>query len=143
MEQSAIFSNHNHFTLKLLGSNNNEITFKKVCRDIINHLVKMYRESQLDNHKPAYDGRKSLFTAGAIPFNSKVCVVNLTDENRGSSSDSFDWKKREREFKVTIKFASKTDLYHLTRFLRRTQPDCPYETIQALDITLRATSSEK
>lgn len=52
-------------------------------------------------------------------------------------------KKREREFKVTIKFASKTDLYNLTQFLRRMQLDCPYETIQALDVALRATPSEK
>jgi len=51
-------------------------------------------------------------------------------------------KKREREFKVTIKFASQTDLNHLTQFLRRLQLDCPYETIQALDIALRATPSE-
>ncbi|CAI8605934.1 unnamed protein product [Vicia faba] len=111
-------------------------------RDIINQLVKMYQESQLDNHISVYDGRKSLFTTRVLPFNSKVFVVNLTDENRGSTSDSFDWKKREREFKVTIQFSSKTDLYHLTQFLRRMQPDCPYETIQALDIALRATPSE-
>lgn len=51
-------------------------------------------------------------------------------------------KKREREFKVTIKFASKADLHHLVQFLRRLQLDCPYETIQALDIALRATPSE-
>ncbi|KAI5385526.1 hypothetical protein KIW84_072213 [Lathyrus oleraceus] len=101
----------------------------------------MYRESQLDNRIPAYDGRKSLFTAGPLPFTSKVFVVVLTDDNRGSSSDS-DRKKREREFKVTIKFASKTDLYNLTQFLRRMQLDCPYETIQALDVALRATPSE-
>ncbi|XP_058762609.1 protein argonaute 5 [Vicia villosa] len=119
-----------------------EITSKKVCREIINQLVKMYKESQLDNRIPAYDGSKSLYTAGPLPFTSKVFVVNLTDENRGSSSDS-ERKKRDREFKVTIKFATKPDLYHLTQFLRRLQLDCPYNTIQALDIALRATSSEK
>lgn len=59
-----------------------------MCRDIINQLVKMYKESQLDNLIPAYDGSKSLYTAGPLPFTSKVFVVNLTDENRGSSSDS-------------------------------------------------------
>ncbi|KAI5388901.1 protein argonaute 5 [Lathyrus oleraceus] len=139
----------NHFQLQVADrdlhhydvSISPEITSKKVCRDIINQLVKMYRESQLDNRIPAYDGRKSLFTAGPLPFTSKVFVVVLTDDNRGSSSDS-DRKKREREFKVTIKFASKTDLYNLTQFLRRMQLDCPYETIQALDVALRATPSE-
>jgi len=52
-------------------------------------------------------------------------------------------KKREREFRVTIRFASKTDLHHLTQFLARRQLDCPQETIQALDVVLRATPSEK
>jgi eukaryotic translation initiation factor 2C len=65
-----------------------EITSKKVSRDIINQLVKMHRESLLDNRIPAYDGRKSLFTAGPLPFTSKVFVVNLVDEDRGSSSGS-------------------------------------------------------
>ncbi|CAK8576281.1 unnamed protein product [Lathyrus sativus] len=140
----------NHFQLQVADKDlhhydvsiSPEITSKKVCRDIIKQLVKLYLESQLDNRIPAYDGRNSLFTAGPLPFTSKVFVVNLTDENRGSSSDT-DRKKREREFKVTIKFASKTDLYNLTQFLRRMQLDCPYETIQALDIALRATPSEK
>ena len=52
-------------------------------------------------------------------------------------------KKREREFRVTIRFASRTDLHHLGQFLRRRQLDCPYETIQALDVVLRATPSER
>ncbi|XP_045828871.1 protein argonaute 5 isoform X2 [Trifolium pratense] len=118
-----------------------EIPSKKVSRDIINQLVKMHRESLLENRIPAYDGRKSLFTAGPLPFTSKVFVVNLVDEDRGSSSGS-DRKKREREFKVTIRFASKPDIVHLNQFLRRLQPDCPYETIQVLDVALRATPAE-
>lgn len=42
----------------------------------------------LGNLIPAYDGRKSLFTAGPLPFTSKVFVVNLVDGNGGSSSGS-------------------------------------------------------
>ncbi|WJX44066.1 argonaute 5 [Trifolium repens] len=140
----------NHFRLQVADrdlhhydvSISPEITSKKVSRDIINQLVKMHRESVLENRIPAYDGRKSLFTAGPLPFTSKVFVVNLVDEDQGSSSGS-DRKKREREFKVTIRFASKTDIVHLTQFLRRLQPDCPYETIQVLDVALRATPAEK
>lgn len=139
----------NHFQLQVVDKDLHhydvsfapEITSKKVSRDVINQLVKMHQESMLGNRIPAYDGRKSLFTAGPLPFTSKVFVINLVDENKGSSSGS-DKKKREREFKVTIKFASQTDLNHLTQFLRRLQLDCPYETIQALDIALRATPSE-
>ena len=52
-------------------------------------------------------------------------------------------KKREREYRVTIRLASRTDIHHLSQFLRRRQLDCPYETIQALDVVLRATPSER
>lgn len=131
---------------------------------------------------PAYDGRKSLFTSGPLPFESKDFKVKLGDEDEPGSSATptsarcvffknyykgnncyclhkfkhkynfkilcfvyFYWhrKKREREFRVSIRFATKTDLHHLIQFLGRSQLDCPQETIQALDVVLRATPSEK
>jgi len=148
-------------------------------------LVRAHRESILGNRMPAYDGRKSLFTAGPLPFEVKEFKVKLgdNDEPGSSATPTSDWffffliilcviisyclhvfkckyifkisltngqfcfwmhrKKREREFRVTIRFASKTDLHHLTQFLARRQLDCPQETIQALDVVLRATPSEK
>ncbi|XP_047179597.1 protein argonaute MEL1 isoform X2 [Vigna umbellata] len=112
-----------------------EITSKKVSRDVIDLLVRAHRESILGNRMPAYDGRKSLFTAGPLPFEIKEFKVKLGDNDEPR-------KKREREFRVTIRFASKTDLHHLIQFLSRRQLDCPQETIQALDVVLRATPSE-
>ncbi|XP_014494464.1 protein argonaute MEL1 [Vigna radiata var. radiata] len=112
-----------------------EITSKKVSRDVIDLLVRAHCESILGNRMPAYDGRKSLFTAGPLPFEIKEFKVKLGDNDELR-------KKREREFRVTIRFASKTDLNHLTQFLARRQLDCPQETIQALDVVLRATPSE-
>ena len=50
--------------------------------------------------------------------------------------------RRERQFKVAIKLASKADIHHLQEFLRGRQPDIPQETIQALDVVLRALPSE-
>ena len=47
-------------------------------RSIINELVKLYKE-HLDGRLPVYDGRKSLYTAGALPFKSKVFVVKLAN----------------------------------------------------------------
>lgn len=32
---------------------------------------------------PAYDGRKSLYTAGFLPFNSKDFTVKITEEDDG------------------------------------------------------------
>jgi eukaryotic translation initiation factor 2C len=52
-------------------------------------------------------------------------------------------RRKERQFKVAIKYASKVDMYHLKEFLSGRQADAPQETIQILDIVLRASPSEK
>ncbi|GKG19450.1 PAZ domain-containing protein, partial [Tanacetum coccineum] len=49
---------------------------------------------------------------------------------------------REREFKVTIKFAARKELDHLRQFLAGRQQDNPQETIQALDVVLRESASK-
>lgn len=66
------------------------VASKKINREIIGVLVKQYRETHLGSRRPAYDGRKSLYTAGPLPFNSKVFSVKLVenDEAAGSSSQS-------------------------------------------------------
>ncbi|XVF46819.1 hypothetical protein PTKIN_Ptkin03bG0058800 [Pterospermum kingtungense] len=117
-----------------------EITSKKVNRIIIEQLTKLYRASHLGGLSPAYDGRKSLYTAGALPFDSKEFVVKLIDDdqNRRSSSST----RKERQFKVAIKLASKPDLQYLQEFLRGRHFECPQETIQVLDVVLRAKPSE-
>ncbi len=45
--------------------------------------------------------------------------------------------RRERPFKVVIKFASRPDLHHLKQFLAGAQADVPQEALQVLDIVLR------
>lgn len=55
-----------------------EVASMKV--DTINELVTLYRESHLGKCSPAYDGRKSLYTAGSFPFSSKDFVVKLVDK---------------------------------------------------------------
>ncbi|KAF5931098.1 hypothetical protein HYC85_031971 [Camellia sinensis] len=110
-----------------------EVASKKVCRDIISELIASYRESHLGKLWPAYDGRKSLFTAGKLPFISKDFVVKLVDK--------YDQTRREREFKVAIKFAAKADIHHLQEFLRGRQFDAPQETVQVLDVVFRSTPS--
>ncbi|KAL8501279.1 hypothetical protein ACS0TY_020723 [Phlomoides rotata] len=107
-----------------------EVASKKVCRDIMNELVKSYQVSHLGKRMLAYDGRKSCYAAGQLPFASKEFVVKLDDQ------------RREREFKVSIKFASKADLHHLSEFLKGRQHDVPQETLQFLDVVLRETPSK-
>jgi eukaryotic translation initiation factor 2C len=45
--------------------------------------------------------------------------------------------RRERPFKVVIKFAARADLHHLAMFLAGRQADAPQEALQVLDIVLR------
>jgi len=47
-------------------------------------LVRLYRDSHLGKRLPAYDGRKSLYTAGPLPFISKDFRITLVDEDDGS-----------------------------------------------------------
>nr|GMD24125.1 eukaryotic translation initiation factor 2C [Ipomoea batatas] len=110
-----------------------EVLSKKVCRLIMNKLASDYTQTHLGNRMLAYDGGKSVYTAGELPFKSMDFVVKLADD-KGSS-------RREREYKVSIKFATKHSLYHLQQFLQSRQLDAPQETIQVLDVVLRTNPS--
>lgn len=44
-------------------------------------LVKLYKESDLGMRLPAYDGRKSIYTAGELPFSWKEFTIRLIDED--------------------------------------------------------------
>ncbi|KAM0822177.1 hypothetical protein ACQ4PT_071667 [Festuca glaucescens] len=77
-------------------------------RSIINELVRLHRQ-YLDGRLPVYDGRKSIYTAGALPFKNKEFVIKLVNANRGN--------QREEEYRVAIKHASNLDLYNLQQFL--------------------------
>ncbi|XP_044367382.1 protein argonaute 12 [Triticum aestivum] len=103
-------------------------------RSIINELIKLYKE-HLDGRLPVYDGRKSLYTAGALPFKNKVFVVKLANAAKGN--------KREEEYKVTVKLASNLDMYSLRQFLAGRSRELPQDTIQALDIALRECPTTK
>nr|CAD1818338.1 unnamed protein product [Ananas comosus var. bracteatus] len=101
-----------------------------INRAIISELVRLHRPSLLGGRIPAYDGKKSLYTAGALPFDVKDFAIKLAGE-------------REKEYKVTIRFAGRADLHHLQQFLDGQQRDMPQETIQVLDVVLRETPSTK
>ncbi|KAH8958404.1 hypothetical protein BDL97_06G022200 [Sphagnum fallax] len=112
-----------------------EVTSRGVNRAVMEQLVKRHRESDLANRLPAYDGRKSLYTAGKLPFESREFQIALPDEDDGGNTTIR--LRRERAFKVVIKFASRPDLHHLRQFLAGAQADAPQEALQVLDIVLR------
>ncbi|KMT03709.1 hypothetical protein BVRB_8g188600 [Beta vulgaris subsp. vulgaris] len=109
-----------------------EVTSRGVNRAVMAQLVKLYRESHLGRRLPAYDGRKSLYTAGPLPFTIKDFKITLIDEDDGSGAP-----RRERLFTVVIKLAARVDLHHLGMFLQGRQADAPQEALQVLDIVLR------
>ncbi|XP_010490899.1 PREDICTED: protein argonaute 5-like [Camelina sativa] len=114
---------------------NPEVKSKAVNRKVMKELVETFKDSDLGGKTPAYDGRKSMYTAGALPFESKDLDVNLT-------ADAFFGK--DREFKVAIKKASsRPDLDQLRQFLSQKQRDAPSDVIQVLDVALRDTPSQK
>ncbi|KQK13776.2 hypothetical protein BRADI_1g12431v3 [Brachypodium distachyon] len=110
---------------------NPETRSRERNRLIINELVRLHKQ-YLDGRLPVYDGRKSIYTAGALPFTNKEFVVKLAKANQ-----------REEEYKVTIKHASNLDLYSLRQFLAGRQRELPQDTIQALDIALRECPTTK
>lgn len=57
-----------------------EVSSRGVNRAVMAELVSLYRESHLGGRLPAYDGRKSLYTAGPLPFSSKIFEITLHDE---------------------------------------------------------------
>uniref|UniRef100_A0ACD5W5V3 Uncharacterized protein n=1 Tax=Avena sativa TaxID=4498 RepID=A0ACD5W5V3_AVESA len=109
-----------------------EIPSRVVGRAVMEELVKLHKVSYLGGRLPAYDGSKSMYTAGALPFTSKEFHITLLDEDDGSGLD-----RRERTFKVVIRFAARADLHRLEQFIAGTQAEAPQEALQVLDIVLR------
>ncbi|CAD6220762.1 unnamed protein product [Miscanthus lutarioriparius] len=106
---------------------NPEPKARRINRVILSELLKVHGATSLAHKIPAYDGSKSLYTAGELPFKSMEFVLKLG--------------RREIEYKVTIRYAARPNLYHLQQFLEGQQRDAPYDTIQALDVALRESPS--
>lgn len=124
----------NHYDVSITP----EVSSRVVNRAIMAELVRLYKESDLGMRLPAYDGRKSLYTAGELPFVWKEFNIKITDEE-----ERIDGRKREREYKVVIKFVARANMYHLSQFLAGKCADAPQEALQILDIVLRELSSKR
>lgn len=58
-----------------------EVISKTRSREILKLLSELYKQSHLGNMLLAYDGKKSAFAAGPLPFESKEFVVKLNESN--------------------------------------------------------------
>uniref|UniRef100_A0A0E0K7C3 Uncharacterized protein n=1 Tax=Oryza punctata TaxID=4537 RepID=A0A0E0K7C3_ORYPU len=115
-----------------------EVTSRIVNRAVVKELVNLYKVSYLGGRLPAYDGRKSLYTAGPLPFTSQEFQITLLDDDDGSGSE-----RRQRTFRVVIKFAARADLHRLELFLAGRHAEAPQEALQVLDIVLRELPSAR
>lgn len=66
-----------------------EVASRTVNRAIMAELVRLYKESDLGMRLPAYDGRKSLYTAGELPFVWKEFKIKLVDELDGINGPKY------------------------------------------------------
>uniref|UniRef100_A0A803M6A6 Uncharacterized protein n=1 Tax=Chenopodium quinoa TaxID=63459 RepID=A0A803M6A6_CHEQI len=131
----------NHFVVQLAYENSDfhhydvsitpEVTAKNFSREILNKLVKDHK-AFLGGRIPAYDGNKSIYTAGPLPFTTKEFIVEMQREKRGSSEMEI------AKFQVAIKLAAKVGLYNLQEYLRGRTSEAPQDAIQVLDIVMRA-----
>jgi eukaryotic translation initiation factor 2C len=51
--------------------------------------------------------------------------------------------RRQREYKVVIKFVARANMHHLGQFLAGKRADAPQEALQILDIVLRELSTKR
>ncbi|KAK0584182.1 hypothetical protein LWI29_008665 [Acer saccharum] len=114
-----------------------EVISRGVNRAVMRELLDKHGKTDFVDRKPAYDGRKGFYTAGALPFTSKDFPVKLIDKDETGTTI------KQREFKVSVKLASRTDLKHLKDFLRSKGKEAPHETIQVLDVVLRESPSNR
>ncbi|KAL2661786.1 hypothetical protein AAZV13_02G002500 [Glycine max] len=114
-----------------------EVSSKAVNRSIIAELVRLYKESDLGMRLPAYDGRKSLYTAGPLPFSWREFKIKVVDDEDRVNGP------KERDYRVVIKFVARANLHHLGQFLAGKCAEAPQEALQILDIVLRELSSKR
>jgi eukaryotic translation initiation factor 2C len=65
------------------------VTSRIVNRSVMEELVRLHKLSYLGGRLPAYDGRKSLYTAGPLPFTSKEFHITLLEEDDGSGVERY------------------------------------------------------
>lgn len=106
-----------------------EPTPKGGYREVMSKLVSENQRTELGGRFPVYDGRDSLFTAGALPFDSKEFEVTL-------SASVEKRRTRGRMYKVVIKHAAAISLVQLRMLLAGYPTDIPAQALQVLDIVL-------
>merc|ERR1712147_533150 len=97
---------------------------RRVNRDIVDEMVRGYKENIFSNSRPVYDGRKNIFTTFSLPIERAGVNLDVKLPSDG----------RERLFQCHIKFKTRISLYQLKMALDAKLSDIPFEAVQALDV---------
>ncbi|KAE9448753.1 hypothetical protein C3L33_19349, partial [Rhododendron williamsianum] len=114
-----------------------EVGSTKLNIAIMTQLVKLHRDTDLGKRLPVYDGRKAFYTAGVLPFTSKEFTIQLAEEDEGLGII------REREFKVTIKFAARAGMHQLHELISGKQIDTSLEARKIIAIVLKQLACQR
>ncbi|KAL2925297.1 Protein argonaute PNH1 [Bienertia sinuspersici] len=114
-----------------------EVKSSKLNKAIMAELVKLHRETNLGTRLPVYDGKKILYTAGLLPFTSKVFKVTLLEECEGFES------KKDNEFEVKIQFIGFARMQELQELLAGKQVKAPQEALVVIDTVLREMAGKR
>ncbi|XP_078383843.1 protein argonaute-2-like isoform X2 [Oculina patagonica] len=99
---------------------------RAVKRDVVNEIIRKYKDTTFQGHQPAFDGEKNLYSRIKLP--PAELSVKLPGEDGG----------KDREFKIKIQFAAPVSLLELKNFLSGKQNGkVPQDAVQALDIVMR------
>ncbi|EFJ23673.1 hypothetical protein SELMODRAFT_50586, partial [Selaginella moellendorffii] len=106
-------------------------------RAIIQAMIEQYKNEKIQC-LPVYDGEKSLYTAKSIGDSLEL------DVKLGDVDDTMYVARRDTDFRVTLRLASRPNLGSLANFLGGRTTVCPHDTIQVMDLVLRecATNSK-
>ncbi|WRX35302.1 PAZ domain - like 10, partial [Theobroma cacao] len=81
-----------------------EVASKKLNRIIVKQFTESYKQSHLGGRCPAYDGGKSLYTAGALPFESKEFLVRFTLDDKKTNVSVVQYFREK--YNIVLKYAS-------------------------------------
>lgn len=140
-----------HYCVSIFYEDGKPVDAKGIGRKIIDRVKETY-DSELGGKNFAYDGEKSLFTAGSLPRNKLEFTVVLEDisSNRNNGNGNTDTgspnetdRKRQRRpynaksFKVEISYAAKIPMQSIANALRGQESENSQEALRVLDIILR------
>lgn len=118
-------------------------------KDVARLLKQKLVEDNLDllsGARPAYDGRKNLYSPVEFQANKLEFYIGLPISTGKPSVENANVKEKNKLFRINIKLVSDLDGKALSKYLSKEGDDwvpIPQDYLHALDVVLRESSTEK